>query len=422
MLAVFTKPIELVTAADIAELPAETWPEGYEVEFKKTLPDRKGGQHPWLTGGDIGDHARDEILSEVIAFANAQGGSVVLGIEETSGKPPRAHAVAALPRVGELARRFEDQARSCIDPPLPRLQIRAIETDGQGGGVVVFRTQTSRAAPHRLTTTRESYVRRGSSTVKMTMREIQDMTLNVARGLAGIDATFKERRDAFHAWAGSQKQLVAYRVTALPLVDLPDPGRLYNKQGLFPDHRKFTATVGGTSVTLRARIADVNESPQLRGVVRSGAHSPGSLFRWSLYQSGLTDLWISVPPAAAPTGHTKFILDHSDVLGAVAISLSFIDHYRGHTGAPDAEYGIEIEIGTFYPSVGATPIGPLVIYRGLGGIERSEIQELSVLLPRLSVGSHSEFANLLAVVDVDLYDALGIRRAPALSLPLQVNI
>jgi hypothetical protein len=31
----------------------------------------------------------------------------------------------------------------------------------------------------------------------MTMREIQDMTLNVARGLAGIEATFKELRDAF---------------------------------------------------------------------------------------------------------------------------------------------------------------------------------------------------------------------------------
>jgi hypothetical protein len=65
---------------------------------------------------------------------------------------------------------------------------------------------------------------------------------------------------------------------------------------------------------------------------------------------------------------------------------------------------------------------PLTIYRGLDGIERSEIQELSVLLPRLSLGSHSEFANLLAVVDVDLYDALGIRRAPALYPSLQVNI
>jgi hypothetical protein len=387
MLAVFTKPIELVTAADIAELPAQTWPEGYEVEFKETLPDRRGGQHPWLTGGDIGDHARNEILSEVIAFANAQGGSVVLGIEETSDKPPRARAVVPLLRIGELARRFEDQARSCIDPPLPRLQIRAIETDGQGGGVVLFRTSPSRAAPHRLTTTRESYVRRGSSTVKMTMREIQDMTLNVARGLAGIDATFKERREAFHEWAGSQKQVVAYRVTALPLVDLPDPGRLYGKQGFFPVRRKFTATVGGRPVDLVTRIVDANESPVLRGVLRSGSYGSGAS-RWSLYQSGLTDLWISVPPlkvpGAAPTDPARIILYHGEILGAVANSLSVIDHYRGHIGAPDVEYGIEIEICRF-----DVIITPPVIYCDLVdlmGIERSEIQELSILLPRLPVG------------------------------------
>ena len=420
-------------------MPAETWPEGYEVEFKKTLPDKRGGGHPWLGGGDIGDHARDEILSEVIAFANAQGGSVVLGIEETSDKPPRAHAVTPLPRVGELARRFEDQARSCIDPPLPRLQIRAIETDGQDRGVVVFRTSASRAAPHRLTTTRESYVRRGSSTVKMTMREIQDMTLNVARGLAAIDATFKERRDLFHAWARSQKPVVAYRVTALPLVDLPDPGRLYDRQGLFPHHRKFTATVGGQSVTLPIRITHVNESPQLRGVVRSGGYSPGSFFSWSLYQNGLTDLWISVPPIkdrdTEPHDPAQIKLFHSEILGAVANSLSVIDHYRGYVGAPDSEYGVEIEIGTFYPDTLSVPEGPrmtprdmlppIIYYHDLlelGGPERSEMGNLRVLLPRLAVGSHSEFAHLLAVVDVDLYDALGIRRAPAVYPSLQVNI
>jgi hypothetical protein len=173
----------------------------------------------------------------------------------------------------------------------------------------------------------------------MTMREIQDMTLNVARGLAGIEATFKERRDAFHVWwAGSQKQVVAYRVTALPLVDLPDPGRLYGKQGLFPDHRKFTATVGGRPlVDLPIRIGRVIESPVLRGVFRSGEHSARSSFRWSLYQSGLTDLWISVLPSkdhpAAPLNPEPIVLHHGEILGAVANSLSVIDHYRGNIGA-----------------------------------------------------------------------------------------
>ena len=41
MLALFTKALELVTAADIDELPAQTWPEGPEVEFKKSLPEKR---------------------------------------------------------------------------------------------------------------------------------------------------------------------------------------------------------------------------------------------------------------------------------------------------------------------------------------------------------------------------------------------
>jgi hypothetical protein len=421
MLAVFTKTLDLVTAADIAELPAQTWPEGYEVEFKETLPHRTGGVHPWLSGqGSIGDYARDEILAEVVAFANSQGGSVILGIAESSDNLPRAHAVMPLPRVGDLARRFEDQARSCIDPPLSRLQIRAIETDGQGGGVVVFRTSPSRAAPHRLTTNRESFVRRGSSTVKMTMREIQDMTLNVARGLAGLDATFKQRRDAFHEWAGNQMNAVAYRVTALPLVDLPDPGRIFGKQDVFAVHREFKATVGSRTFDLPMPIGNLSERPRLRGVARSGDHGSGA-FLWELYQSGLTDLWISARPwnPLGRTGPTSFTLYHTEILGAVANSLSVLNHYREYIGVPDAEYGMEFEMFRHVQSYDQP-----ILYYGLfadGGTDRYEPSELSFLLHRFPVGSHSEFENLISIIGIDLYDALCIRR-PASSTPLQVNI
>ncbi|HXP74041.1 MAG TPA: ATP-binding protein, partial [Stellaceae bacterium] len=237
MFAILTKPFETITPADVAELVSESWPEGYTVEFKRALPTAKGGDDQWITGGNkIGDYARDEILSEIVAFANAQGGMLVLGIEETKDKPPRANNVVPLPRVGELARRFEDAARSCIDPPLPRLQVRPIEIQS-GEGVVIFRTGPSSSAPHRLTTTLDAYKRHGSSTMKMTMREIQDMTLNVARGLATIDATFEDRRVKFASWGerlNQQWPLAAFRVTALPLEGLPALGRLYGRKDLFP--------------------------------------------------------------------------------------------------------------------------------------------------------------------------------------------
>jgi hypothetical protein len=332
VLAIFTKRLDLISAADIAELTAEKWPEGYQVEFKKALSVKKGSPHPWFTGGDdIGDHARNEILGEVIAFANAQGGSVVLGIEETPDKPPRAHAIAPLPRVGELARRFEDQARSCIDPPLPRLQIWPIETDGQGGGVVLFRVSPSRTAPHRLTTTRGSFVRRGSSSVRMTMREVQDMTLNVARGLAGIDASFKERQSAFVKWSEPQQEVIAYRVTALPIVDLPDPGRLFGREGIFPRERRFEATQNSERFKLALDLGSLNERPRLRGIERIN-QTPRGAFQWELHQNGLTDLWIAFRPSrnslAMLSAPTERVLWHRDILAAVANSLCVLDHYR----------------------------------------------------------------------------------------------
>jgi hypothetical protein len=186
----------------------------------------------------------------------------------------------------------------------------------------------------------------------MTMREIQDMTLNVARGLAGIDAKFKQRHDAFREWSGNQRHAVAYRVTAIPLVDLPDPGRILGKKNVFPIPREFKATVGSRTFDLPLSvIGDLAERPRLRGVARSGKHNSGLLV-WELYQSGLTDLWISTGPWKFPGSSepASLILHHSEILGAVANNIMVLNHYREYVGAPDAEYGIEIEIGPFVAS------------------------------------------------------------------------
>lgn len=53
MIGIFTKPVELLTSTDVDELIAQSWPEGYEVEFKGALPHKKGGTHPWINGGGL---------------------------------------------------------------------------------------------------------------------------------------------------------------------------------------------------------------------------------------------------------------------------------------------------------------------------------------------------------------------------------
>ena len=67
----FQKPISDLDKADIQRVVNEAVQEGAEIEFKESLPAKKGENDPWMNGADhISDRARNEILGEVIAFAN----------------------------------------------------------------------------------------------------------------------------------------------------------------------------------------------------------------------------------------------------------------------------------------------------------------------------------------------------------------
>jgi hypothetical protein len=422
LLAIFTKPIEAISATDVATLVSEAWPEGYQVEFKEALPSKKGSDHPWMTGGhDVGDYARDQILSEVLAFANAQGGTLILGIKETRDKPPRAGSISALPRVGELARRFEDQARSIIDPPLPRLQVRAVETEPDRG-IVIFRTGPSRLAPHRLSTTRDCYKRHGASTMVMTMREIQDMTLNVARGLAGVDATFRRSQEAFTKWGASRvgkfTALSAFRATAVPIEEVPDPGRLSDQPGLFPALRSFTFNVGANKLNASVPIHNWIDAPVIRGMSRR-AETDGGYFLQQVHQSGLSEIWMALNlrkhPEEKGPGHVA--LHHFYVMGGALQALHTADILRRHVGAPDAEYALEVEITRF-----GTQTVPFVYFGFFAdrlGFDRYEVFGAPFVFPRISVGSRASFGDAMNLLDLDIYDALGTVRPHR--LPISVD-
>lgn len=424
MISVFTKPLEALTAADVVELSVSGWPEGYEVEFKESLPDKKGKPSSWLRSTpELGEYARDEILGEVIAFANSKGGSLILGISETQEKPPRASKITAIPNAGELARRFEDAARDCIDPPLSRLQIKAVETE-PSMGVLIFRVPASRQAPHRLTTTKECYVRRGSSTMRMAMREIQDMSLNLARGLALVEATFAERSQKFQEWVSRNSRIAAVRVTALPLWELPDPGRLASQaQEFFPGAKIFRGTIGAMAVQLDFPVNHFSPRPCLRGVVRAGSTGPWET-NWELQQSGLSDLYFGARPREGTTVETSLpILRHQEVMAGVANSLFEIDNFRKLIGAPDAEYGIEIQIRDFADqSRQFEYIEGSSWYWGFffeSGGDQYKVPNLT--LPRYSVGSAAEFGDLLSIINTDIYDALGSgRQVQALKIDFDV--
>jgi len=196
--AIFGGNLESLTAQDVLQVCSDHIPEGIEVEYKSDLP-VKGGrtQDAWHSGGTVGEYARNAIAEEITAFANTMGGTVCLGIAETQDHPKRADRPQPLPRVHELARRVRQAVYDVIDPPLSVLEAVGIETDGQGNGVVVLRVPPSRRRPHRHAVSKEVFYRRADESVRISMREIQELTIQAVSEAARVEKKILERRDQF---------------------------------------------------------------------------------------------------------------------------------------------------------------------------------------------------------------------------------
>ena len=171
---------------DIEALLAAKVPEGERLELKRELAAPKAKKDPWATDKKLSETAKKQILREVVAFANAYGGTLLLGIAETESNHPVADRVVPMPHCAELAERWRLVFRDSVEPPVPQLQIHAVSTDGDAG-VVVFQVGKSPMAPHRVQPTLECPIRRADRCENMTMREIQDMCVNTVRGLERLE-------------------------------------------------------------------------------------------------------------------------------------------------------------------------------------------------------------------------------------------
>lgn len=79
--------------------------ENHTTEFKAGLSVESGGKHPWQTGKSrkIDAHARDDVLKEVVAFANSDGGNIVIGMAQSRDAEHRATKVLKIPECKVLA-------------------------------------------------------------------------------------------------------------------------------------------------------------------------------------------------------------------------------------------------------------------------------------------------------------------------------
>ncbi|WP_027530333.1 helix-turn-helix domain-containing protein [Bradyrhizobium sp. WSM3983] len=203
---IFELPIESITVAHIHSLIASQAEEGPRFELKRALATNDGRPDRWMRDQSaIGSVARDDIAKELVAFANAYGGVIIVGIEETDDSPKRANSIfePIIPSVHDCADRLVQSLRSVIDPPIPMLEARGIEV-ADGGGVIVLRVGSSPSAPHGFGRPSNAYVRRGSNSEPLAMRDIQSIFYERRTRLERVarisEEQFKAADDAARHW------------------------------------------------------------------------------------------------------------------------------------------------------------------------------------------------------------------------------
>ena len=344
-----TKPVDELTAQDIRGLVTNQILEGEHVEFKEGLSS-SGNAGQATSQIRITNDDKAKILKEIVAFANGYGGRLFIGIEEDGGNPPVASTVKPLADCTNLAERLARICGDLIDPPMLRLGVAGIETGQDGSGVVVLDVPRSIRAPHMSNSNHRSYRRRGSESVPMDMRDIQDMTLRSASRFGEIEDEFGRRKTEFdnktQEFESNQSTGYCFRLSFVPLSEL-DIGQVHNNPAVVPETVKLSAHIDGTADTTFPVVPPweyLQERQILRGTLltdfelaRYKGFSPWELTLWS---DGGFEMW----SADDELRNDQLCLYPEWLLSWIANGLRNVERVRKYAGLPTLELGLEIEL------------------------------------------------------------------------------
>lgn len=202
----FPTRLSEVSASEVLSVVQAEAAETLDFELKRALPSKKG-MDPWMTNGKLGDDAKDELTSEIIAFANTVGGTLIVGIDEDTATKRAKPPLFPIPRCKEAAARMHQAISDRIEPKLPVFECEGVVTETDGtSGVIIMRTLELYLAPHRHTQNNHCYVRRNDRAEPMSMLEIQEMTWQKARSATEAERSFKDSSDRFHSWIPPEHQ------------------------------------------------------------------------------------------------------------------------------------------------------------------------------------------------------------------------
>ncbi|WP_256750742.1 ATP-binding protein [Mesorhizobium sp. Mes31] len=218
------RPIAEWTLPDLTAISSASIPESQKLEFKADFA--LGSQEKWRTRQEqVSSGSRDALAEELVAFANAFGGMLLLGVREEKqddGRRVSAGLGDPIPRVAECVDRLESSLRDVIDPPLSMLEVHPIPSGDDGSGYIAIKVPQSLSAPHGVGRPARAFVRRGASCEPMTMRDLQHVFWEARTAIDRVNNVFDRRHLQFESAvvrrhvAPSVPPHVFFRITIVP--------------------------------------------------------------------------------------------------------------------------------------------------------------------------------------------------------------
>lgn len=196
---VFNKPLEELKEADLEGLIG--LPESQKLEFKR---------EPFAKG----DAGTKEMLRDLVSFANASGGYVVIGVE--TDEEDRGTRLKGIENGEEEVRRLTDSYLANISERVLGLTTKAIPLSN-GGNVIVIFVPRSTTAPHMITFQgiNQFWKRYGTIKNRMSVEEIKEAVQKTVDLRKNLEGFLEERKIKILRSIGTRPYFV---ISASPLI------------------------------------------------------------------------------------------------------------------------------------------------------------------------------------------------------------
>lgn len=169
------KPLSAISTGDVASFLARRVPEGRTLDYKEEF------------GSITQRDPKKEFVADVVAFANASGGDLVIGVEEErdpsggkTGLPGDANGIPLWAPEDDVKRQLAAVLHDNTDPKLTSFEIATVPGFARGH-VVVVRVRRSPAALHMSRLDGRFYRRLSSERVALDARGVREGFLESAR-------------------------------------------------------------------------------------------------------------------------------------------------------------------------------------------------------------------------------------------------